>query len=499
MKTFFQIVSFAACVFFFSWLFVYKTGLNTHAIQSEDTLPAMFIPVTLLKEGTLHSDTYFEMIRARYPHPDDKNHTRNLTPFYFRRIVDPSLLDLQDKITEKYSGPNTKITFKDTNFGKHYISMFPLMSGLVSVPVYFVPVLLGIDITWENIIVLSHISSALIVATAGGFLYLLLTGHFKLKIKESLLLTAVYLFGTINYALVSQALWQHGTNQLFLILGLIFFFRYVDAPKSKGIIKNPKVANIFLSGVFFGVAVLSRPTSAVTWLIMSILVLYSYKNVKEIVRYMGAFCLGLVPAVTFFTLYNKFYFFSIRNQGYAHEVGNSWESRFPEGFLGLWISPSKGMLVYSPVLIFSLIGLYLVIKRKDYKKDLKYIVFALAIIAHTLLLGKWKHWYGGWSFGYRMAADILPFMILLMVPYIKSDLFKKTKRIFYLLFGFSVLVQFYGMVFFDGVWHAAYDDGYFDTRWLWSIRDSELAFNIRRILVKLGMLERACPTCLPKS
>jgi hypothetical protein len=54
------------------------------------------------------------------------------------------------------------------------------------------------------------------------------------------------------------------------------------------------------------------------------------------------------------------------------------------------------------------------------------------------------------------------------------------------------------MIFFDGIWHNAYDKGFEDTSWLWSIRDSELAFNIRRVLVKLGLLERACPQCLPR-
>jgi len=95
-----------------------------------------------------------------------------------------------------------------------------------------------------------------------------------------------------------------------------------------------------------------------------------------------------------------------------------------------------------------------------------------------------------------MAADIIPFLVLLMVPFFRSELYEKYKKIFLGLLLFSIAVQIYGLIFFDGIWHAAYDNGFVDTAWLWSIKDSELIFNIRRILVKLGHLSRACPNCL---
>jgi len=44
-----------------------------------------------------------------------------------------------------------------------------------------------------------------------------------------------------------------------------------------------------------------------------------------------------------------------------------------------------------------------------------------------------------------------------------------------------------GVIFYDGIWHAAYDDGFRETAWLWSLKDSEVAFNIRRVLVKFGL------------
>ena len=78
-----------------------------------------------------------------------------------------------------------------------------------------------------------------------------------------------------------------------------------------------------------------------------------------------------------------------------------------------------------------------------------------------------------------MASDVLPFFILLLVPYVANEFYKKTRIFYLILFWLSILIQIHGFIFFDGVWHAAYDKGYQDTRWLWSIRDSEFAFNFR--------------------
>ena len=123
-------------------------------------------------------------------------------------------------------------------------------------------------------------------------------------------------------------------------------------------------------------------------------------------------------------------------------------------------------------------------------------MYGAVVLVHTIVLSKWKHWYGGWSFGYRMAADVIPFLVLLIIPFLKSHYFEKYKKLFQSLLVFSILVQIFGIIFFDGIWHAAYDRGFVDTGWLWSIKDSEVAFNIRRVLVKFGYLDKACPKCL---
>lgn len=480
MNSFAKLVLASFLIYFSSSFILYKLGINKLYTQSEDTIPAMFLPVTILKEQTLYADTYYKTIRARYPNPDDKSFEKGFTPFYFRSVINcQTAAETLTKNTSVGCGP------------AHYISAFPILTGLLGIPIFLTPLLLGMSVNFGNLSVFAHITSSLIVALSGGFLYLLLKKHFSLNEKTAVLFVLIYLFGTVNFAMLSQSLWQHGTLELFLILGLFFLYEYINTV-------NHAKYNLFLSSFMIGLAVLSRPTAILV--IPFLFFIYIFKDKIRLERdnmiSTAVFLAGFLPSLLFFLWYNKTYYVSVLNQGYSKQIFVDWLSPFPQGFLGVWISPSKGILTYSPVFIFSLIGFYLAFKKENRKEYFDFIIFGVIVILHTLIVSKWKHWYGGYSYGYRMSSDILPFLILLLVPYVKSNLYEKTKKIFFILFGVSVFIELLGIVFFDGVWHAAYDRGYIDTSWLWSIKNSEFVFNVRRVLVKLKLIKKACEQCL---
>src|SRR3990167_824647 len=106
MKRFFAVVLISFLVYFVSWFVVYSLGINKLAIQSEDTVPAMFLPVTLLKEGTFYANTYYDLILHRFPNPEDKNFDKDLVPFYFKKV------------------------------GNNYVSAFPVITPFLAIPVY---------------------------------------------------------------------------------------------------------------------------------------------------------------------------------------------------------------------------------------------------------------------------------------------------------------------------------------------------------------------------
>lgn len=455
MRAFLSIVVGSTLIFFFSWFIVSSTGINNLDIQSEDTLPAMFLPYSILQNGDIYLDPFYNQLLTKYPQPDDKDYSKGNVPFYLKKV------------------------------NGHYLSAFTIITPILVLPIYFIPVLMGLQPVWANLIILSHISSAVIIGFSGWILYLILSRRLQLSKQHVRIITLVYLFGTINYALISQALWQHGAVQLLLLLGLYFYL-------------GNNISSYFFAGIFWGFAFLARPTALLPIVIFTGALILSHENLSIKLKNALSVSLGFVPAVLFFIWYNTRFYQSFTNQGYSDQLFTSWLGDFPISFFGVWLSPSKGILVYSPVLIFGVIGWLLLIKSKKVKTDDIAFLSGIIVLLHTLVISFWKHWYGGWSFGYRMSSDVIPFMTLMLIPFLQSDFFNKYKKMLYLFLVISVLIQILAFIFYDGIWHAAYDRGFHDTSWLWSLSDSEFAFNIRRVLVKLDLLEQACPKCLPQ-
>ena len=295
MGNFLKVTIISWAVFFISWVVVFNLGVNDLAIQSEDTIPAIFLPVSIIQDQTLYLDRFYTLMRSRYPHPDDKSFEKGLVPFYLRSV------EFCCK-TERYSPGGFGLpTFQIDNIPYFkYVSAFPIMSAVLAVPIYYFPLKIGLAPNFENLTILSHLSASLIVAASGGFFYLLLDRGIKLNRKQTLVLTVIYLFATINFALVSQALWQHGTVQLFTILALYFYYLSQDSKakkawvfkQSKLKVKQNKLVStinlrkstsyLFFSGIFIGFAIISRPTSglilpAISLLVFKKEVLYFFK------------------------------------------------------------------------------------------------------------------------------------------------------------------------------------------------------------------------------
>jgi hypothetical protein len=432
-------IFFTAFIFyFFSWFILFQFSINSLPLQSEDIIPTVFTGVVMVKEQTLYLNNYYEMMITNYPQPDD----RSLTPFYLKKI------------------------------GENYLSAFPILSSILTLPIFILYLPWVTTITWNDIYYLSHLTGAFVVSLCLVLFYYFLKEVLKVSNKINYLVLIAFGLGSLNLSLISQGLWQHGVVQFFTLLGLIFFYK----------------KNYFLMSMFLGFGVLARPTALIV-----LVVLYFFILVKKEISTKNLFpiILGIIVPLLFFIAYNQIYYKDISNQGYAGQFFDSWTGNFPESFFGIWLSPSKGILVYSPVIIFSLIAIYNGFKKEEYLR-----ISFWVILLHTLVLSKWKHWYGGFGFGYRMISDILPFLVLPLL-YLLQNHYLKIKNWFYLLLILSIAIQFSGLVFFDAIWHNAYDNGFKDTTWLWSIENSEAFFNLRRVLVKFGFLERACEVCEP--
>jgi hypothetical protein len=100
--------------------------------------------------------------------------------------------------------------------------------------------------------------------------------------------------------------------------------------------------------------------------------------------------------------YSLFYFGSITGNGYGREAIDGWTGT---GWLGLLLSPSRGLFVYAPCLAFAAFALF----RERALVDRRVSLLLLGSLAALLLvMGRWWCWWGGGSPGERMLSDAAP-------------------------------------------------------------------------------------------
>jgi hypothetical protein len=86
---------------------------------------------------------------------------------------------------------------------------------------------------------------------------------------------------------------------------------------------------------------------------------------------------------------------------------------FPEGFAGVLVSPSRGLLVYSPAIVAIA---WLVVRGRGKLAWPRLAVLAAAVTCgHLIVLGLYPKWSGGSSYGARYATDVVPWLFLLAV------------------------------------------------------------------------------------
>jgi len=315
----------------------------------------------------------------------------------------------------------------------HRYSYYPVGTPLLATPVYAAARWAGMDFSYENLYKLEKLSATIIVSLSAVFVFLALNEIAPLF--TSLLLTFIYAFGTCSWAVSSQALWQHGPTQLFNILAVYFLLLGK---------KNPKF--IKYSGLSAGLNIFVRITNILFLPVFAAYVLHKHRK-----QLPGFLVLAVLPLIPLF--YYNLQIFDNLMGGYSNVSGaNAWNSPFFTTLFALLFSPSRGLFIFSPVLLFSFIGIYLVWKKKD-NILLRYV--SLLPVISILLLSKYVSWHGGGCFGPRLLADTLPAMALLMVPVIplvKKSWFKSAVLLILILY--STGAQVLGAYFDDNSWNA---------------------------------------------
>jgi len=251
----------------------------------------------------------------------------------------------------------------------------------------------------------------------------------------SLLLTFIFAYCTSAWSTASRALWQHGPTILMLSIALYLIILARDRPK---LIQYASIPLAFSYVV--------RPTNSVSIIFLSLFVLLAYR------QYLLRYALWALPIAIPLFLYNIHIYGSLLSPYYKLSRLFT-NDDISQALAGTIISPGRGILIFSPVILLTAAGVYLKMKNRQLAK-LDYCLLAI-IITHWIVISSHNDWLGGWAFGPRFFSDLLPYYIYFMIPFMaglsESTGGKKMAlaAMTFSLIAFSFFVNFRGATAMD--------------------------------------------------
>lgn len=268
---------------------------------------------------------------------------------------------------------------------------FPFGTTLAAVPLVAALDALGWDMRRDEAAA-EHVACALL---AGAMILLLYgTARALLPPVESALLSGLMWFGTSLSSTGATALWGHLTATTCAALAVWIAVRHPA-------LRSPLWRTI-LGGALF-MAYLSRPTMAL--LSPAVLLFVACRSWRSAL-WAGGVVAGLLAL---FLSANIRIFGEPLPLFYAgNRLGSS---TFLTALYGNLLSPSRGLLVFSPFLALPVLAIPLIWRGAG--RPL--LILALGWpVAHVVAVSSFDRWWGGYSFGPRYTMEVLPGLFVLL-------------------------------------------------------------------------------------
>ncbi|HUB48682.1 MAG TPA: hypothetical protein VMB73_27205 [Acetobacteraceae bacterium] len=244
------------------------------------------------------------------------------------------------------------------------------------------------------------VTSAIGGAIAGA-LFWLLTERYLISNKLRILATAFFALGTDVFVVVSQTNFQHGPTIVLLLLGWL-----VIESVTRG---TDRWAACYLAiGLLLGFMISVRPTNLLfapgfMWSL-------SFSRSRKVA---GLYMLcGLFIGI-FGIYWNLANYHSLLGKYYGKigdELFHFSLRQFESGFLGLTISPARGLLIFTPVSALAALGV--TVWWRDQNTDTTLRLFFLSTLLLFGMYCFYTVWGGGWAFGPRFLVDIMPVWVI---------------------------------------------------------------------------------------
>ncbi|HAJ99539.1 MAG TPA: hypothetical protein DCM62_05905 [Bacteroidales bacterium] len=294
---------------------------------------------------------------------------------------------------------NTKFWPSKTPEGNYVIKTTMGMSFLYS-PFFFVAHLLAENLGYEptgfSVPYRFAISMAVLFYLLMGLLILrkLLLRHFSDFTTAITLILVTWGTNLVWYATI-----EPGMTHVYSFTLFVFFVYLLERWFDK-----PTLTNSILIGLLSGIISLVRPTNALIGILVLVWGVVSFGDFKQRILLltarwpmMVAIVLSAIvvwlPQLLYWKMQTGYYFFN----SYGEE-GFFFQS--PQIFNGLF-SYRKGWLVYTPVMLFAIIGFFFLHKYAEGKTK---AILVFMVLNLYVIFSWWSWWYGG-SYGARALIE----------------------------------------------------------------------------------------------
>ena len=295
--------------------------------------------------------------------------------------------------------------------GGHLYYIFPPGSSVLSVPFVALMNQFGLSVinadgthNVENEVKQQVILAAILMALLAAVFYA--TSRLLLPAQWAVIVALGGTLGTQVWSSLSRGVWSDtwGVLLLAIVVWTLLAAKFRNSPV------RPVLLGTLLAWTYF-----VRPTNAVSLVAVAAYLLIYYR--KQFLSFAAAAGVWLFLLVVYsWSHFHKLLPNYYRAQRLTFE-------NFGEGLAGNLISPSRGLFVFVPVTLFVF---YLLARhrRKLAGSGLAYLSLGI-VVTHWIAISGYPQWWGGGSYGPRLMAGVLPWLVLLAI--LSLDAMLKTR------------------------------------------------------------------------
>lgn len=281
---------------------------------------------------------------------------------------------------------------------RSFVPVWPIGASLFGLPTALLQKLLGVEGTPYAAGLNGKLTAAWVAALAAVFLFRILLLLLRSP-RISALLTLAFVAASPQLTTSSLAMWQHGPGVFLICWGLYLLL--------KG--QQEKNSALVLSAIPLSFLALVRPPTGIFFVAAFLFVLIWHH------RRLCYFLLAALPGLICFLGYNYLIYGSLFG-GYHGFVRQESFSLTPfPAMTGLLFSPNRGLFFLAPYLLFSLPGVFVAFRTKQFLA----FTFGAAAFAYGILYFFWGEWWCGWSIGPRYLTECVPGLIVVTALFLR--------------------------------------------------------------------------------